>query len=610
MCKQCDKMGPHCPWTLPKSFADHCDTIRRRSYESRVTWGGGNNDLWLQEGTSCIGCQEDKEPNRLDAGRRPGTTKPGKTAVNPAIRAKPVPWCALTTFLTAICACPSFPTDLKKEPKVPRASSISWFDRSPGPANSTEQLFFALLVLNSSTQVKDLDAWAEEVLKHEKAYVQEGSAWKIPAEWKPKGSQHAPVMKLLLDAHSFSGENFTLDHIGMVMQVWRGPGSQLLAYTQLRQHFKWSHDSKVKKAGTATARVRDSIIGVASLVKRSGVALRKLLHAPQEQQPTAVEVIARLQGALAEKSEEVASKDKEVAAAKKKAATAENNHYQSAKRLKLKSKAVTDARKAERKKAKVTAQAERKSRLAQAKAARIRDAAIYKAAAEREVAGDVKELKKKVAAARKRARDVADVAKLAGKRLKRAKAAEKALDELQGLLEQVQEPEEESEEEEEQPGTSEGSRRDARGRWLAEAWKLRVLKWAQLARRTPPSAVARNISDVLAAVGAPQSYDPTDRQLQLMRGELTIAGEAMAAFRFGKARRIISFGFDESTKFGKGILSTNTQLELVDGTRVDVVLRGASLTSGGTSEVCCNCHTVALHCSTVPYRNVPFHTVQ
>ena len=332
--------------------------------------------------------------------------------------------------------------------------------------------------------------------------------------------------------------------------------------------------------------MRGSIIAVAGLVKRSGIALRKLLHAPQEQQPTAAEVIAQLQGALAEKSKEVASKVKEAATAKKRAATAENNHFQSAKRLKLKSKAVTDARKDKRRKAKVATQEERKKRLAQAKAARIRDAAKYKAAAEKVVAGDVNDLKKKVAAARKRARNVEGDAKASRKRLTRAQTAEKGLKELQELLEmRLPEEEEESEDEEEAPRTAEGSRRDARGRWLAEAWQLRVLKWAQLARRTPPSAVARNISDVLAAVGAPQSYEPTERQLKLMRTELTIAGEAMAAFRFGKARRIVSFGFDESTKFGKGILSTNTQLELDDGKRVDVVLRGASLVAGGKSEV-------------------------
>ena len=107
-------------------------------------------------------------------------------------------------------------------------------------------------------------------------------------------------------------------------------------------------------------------------------------------------MIAQLQGALAEKSKEVASKVKEVATAKKRAATAENNHFQSAKRLKLKSKAVTDARKDERRKAKVATQEERKKRLAQAKAARIRDAAKYKAAAEKAVAGDVNDLKKKL----------------------------------------------------------------------------------------------------------------------------------------------------------------------------------------------------------------------
>ena len=46
-----------------------------------------------------------------------------------------------------------------------------------------------------------------------------------------------------------------------------------------------------------------------------------------------------------------------------------------------------------------------------------------------------------------------------------------------------------------------------------------------------------------------------------MRGELAIAGEAIASFRIALSRRIISFGFDESTKYGLSILSTNMQLE-------------------------------------------------
>ena len=58
----------------------------------------------------------------------------------------------------------------------------------------------------------------------------------------------------------------------------------------------------------------------------------------------------------------------------------------------------------------------------------------------------------------------------------------------------------------------------------------------------------------------------------------------MAAFRVAQAKRIVSFGWDESSKFGLGLLSSNTQIETADGETVDVVMRGASLTAGGTAE--------------------------
>ena len=130
-------------------------------------------------------------------------------------------------------------------------------------------------------------------------------------------------------------------------------------------------------------------------------------------------------------------------------------------------------------------------------------------------------------------------------------------------------------------------RRDERGRYEAEWYQLRVLKWAQLARRVPVGAIGQNINDVLRVI-APELnvVQATERQLQLMRTEVTIAGEALAAFRVALAKRILSFGFDESTKFGLGILSSNCQIEPHDnlGTTTDVILRGATLTAGGTSE--------------------------
>ena len=51
---------------------------------------------------------------------------------------------------------------------------------------------------------------------------------------------------------------------------------------------------------------------------------------------------------------------------------------------------------------------------------------------------------------------------------------------------------------------------------------------------------------------------------------------AAAALRVALCTRIISFGFDESTKFGLSLLSTNTQIEPHDapGTSVDVLMRG------------------------------------
>ena len=69
-----------------------------------------------------------------------------------------------------------------------------------------------------------------------------------------------------------------------------------------------------------------------------------------------------------------------------------------------------------------------------------------------------------------------------------------------------------------------------------------------------------------------------------MRSEVTVGGEAIAALRMATAKRFVSFGFDESTKFGKNVLSTNAQLETKEGEVVDVVPRGATLTAGGTAK--------------------------
>ena len=60
----------------------------------------------------------------------------------------------------------------------------------------------------------------------------------------------------------------------------------------------------------------------------------------------------------------------------------------------------------------------------------------------------------------------------------------------------------------------------------------------------------------------------------------------MAYFRIGLSKRILSWGGDESTKFGKRIFACSFQIERHDkpGVIENVVPRGASLMAGATAE--------------------------
>ena len=206
-------------------------------------------------------------------------------------------------------------------------------------------------------------------------------------------------------------------------------------------------------------------------------------------------------------------------------------------------------------------------------------------------------LKRFLEAAKKRARAKESAAAESAKRLKRAKTAEAALkeraaEELQAALEEESDEDDEDDEaDEDWSGTparraaAERSRRDHCGRYKALPGHLRVLIWAQLSRRVPPSAINANISDVIGALAPEEAVPlPGERSINLMRSELTVASEAIAAFRVALSKRIISFGWDESSKFGLGLLSSSTQIETQDGQIVDVVMRGAALTAGGTAE--------------------------
>ena len=366
------------------------------------------------------------------------------------------------------------------------------------------------------------------------------------------------------------------------MKAWRGAGER----GDLQLHHLQNYIRNLPLGPAASTKTKPvprwrsaGILKVAALIKEHGPELRKLLRldVPVEEVLSAVEELELRTEECAEKDELLAEKDAQlvrVKAGRRVAATRLQEHVR--------------AKRAWRK-AQVALYAER---LKEAKAG-LKEKAVKKLAERGEqqnelLAGQFEEhttkLKASVAKARARARHAADGAAASQKRLGRAQLAEGRLKRLREEFDAIKKenmPELHSEEE---PSPKKG-RREANGRYAAAPYQLSPLIWAQLGRRVPPSAINANITDVFAAFAPGEQVPlPCEREMQKKRGELAVAGEAMAAFRFAKAKRIISFGFDESTKFGLGCLSTNAQIEQLDGSVIDVVLRGATLTAGGTAE--------------------------
>ena len=477
------------------------------------------------------------------------------------------------------------------EKKEPKNASVKWFDRGEADLGKTETLLEAfMLVMKGFDSAKAGHDWAGKVRQDAAGAVELKSQWKpLEATWGPPKKGTSPLFEPMQRAFGAKWHHAELDSIGIAMQYWRGAGQHdSLRESQFRDYIK-AQPIGVRKSQKVS--VRDapprwrtwSIVHIADLVWRFGKEMRALVKLDEEPDfvLTSVERIEMLEKRNAQLEEELD-------AAKQETLRARDAHRHSAKRLKTASVSKTGAVRQVRAEVKAAAKEELKRRLADA-AQSLRE----KVDAEKEAEMDkmeeefddiIADKEVKLKKARSRARAVEATAGLAVKRLKRAQAAEARVKEITAEIAAAQNDEEvcifslpES-----------SSRRDARGRFEAEPWQMRPIRWAQLGRRCAPAAVGANINDVLAVfapdVNIPQ---PTDRQMQLMRGELTIAGECIANFRVAKSKRIISFGFDESSKWGLGLMSTNTQIEPHDapGTSVDVVQRGATLTAGGTAKV-------------------------
>jgi hypothetical protein len=451
-------------------------------------------------------------------------------------------------------------------------------------------LLYAFLVASIDWSVADLDQWAKKVLLEEARRKSLGPDWTPPADawWRPSGTKPAAAFEPLRVAlQQTRWPKPALDRVGAAMQRWqRGGRCDGLGHSELGRQLR-QDDRKVLGPKNAKGRFRPrfehAVVEVAALVGRRGAELRR-----EGSSDAAAGMSMQEELALAQK--EVQKKTAEREEALRERDRARDGWKKSKARHAARRAAVSEVRRAER--AAAALKVTEAKRAAKRKCDERLEAAVKRKVAKTvvEVSERLEVVGQQLQKARARAREKEGLAAQSQKRLKRAKLAETQLRALQTELDAMAESESDSSddesEEEEAIATVQRSRRDERGRFGAADWRLRPLQWAQLARRTPPTAINANISEVLR-VYAPNAVapQPCERQLQKMRGEVTIAGECIAAFRVAACVRILSFGWDESTKWGLGLLSSNMQIvEHGAPTAVNLVPRGATLTAGGTAK--------------------------
>lgn len=478
--------------------------------------------------------------------------------------------------------------------KRPREEKFFWYTTGNVEPNEMEVLFFAFLLSMNAQSVAGLQEWAKKVHSHLPMAETLNVQWQPPeSEW-PLFNKTSTLFSPMESAFKNVRNIDDLDAVAAAMRHWDGPGrcdgldgKKLSHY--LHRDLRAMGKSTKKPKGPPRWR-SFSIVYVAELIHKQGVALRKALKLDGmevDEVPSAHERALAAEARVAEQEIEI-----DVLAGLLR--TARDAHRKAAKRNAEKAEQRREAVR----KAKQAAATKLQSMVASAKerleTKAKRTLEVAEARLEAEYEEDNAKRAKQVATARARAREHEAAAKQLSKLRKRANDAEARVTELAQQLDEMMEAQEEQEvEQQERPESpAEGPagkrvRRSESGRFEAAPWQNRPLIWAQLARRTPPTAIAANISDVLEVYAKEKVVPmPHLREIQKMRGELTVAGECLAAFRVALAKRILCFGFDESTKFGFGLMSTNTQIEPHDapGTTVDVVQRGATLTAGGTAE--------------------------
>ena len=237
------------------------------------------------------------------------------------------------------------------EPKQPKKAPVYWREKAPGPADHTELLLFALLLCAPGCVKAELLSWATSVLEQASVLKGPRSAW--PAKLQSDmnctfGSPGALVEPMALAIRRADPTVFA--QAATAIKVLRLPGHRDdLEGDMLADYFRDPAKEKEpgsKKAGGAGASrwAGRALVDVAVLVKKSYRDLRQAMGGVLDEQPSVADELATYRAELAAATTECEWLRKSLKQAK-------NAHQMSAKRLKAKHCAVTEARQDERRKA-------------------------------------------------------------------------------------------------------------------------------------------------------------------------------------------------------------------------------------------------------------------
>ena len=464
--------------------------------------------------------------------------------------------------------------------KKPYNDPNRWCAAGHADANMSEVLLWALMLCVTHVgAVKKLETWARAVINEAPQAEALRTAW-VPS-W-PKSTVYRVSAIFDPICYAYQKVQWTeqaLDSIGLAMQAWCDDGRVDKLTGDLLKKYVYKPRLGAPKAGSRRdppPRYRSwVIVRVARLLLDRGAGLRRLLEldaGDEEAQPSHV-VIERL-------GQRVEALEAELRAQQVASKRLQDAWRKAAGRVKTKSKAVTEARRAERAKGAAKAkevQAEAKRKICE-HAATVRD----------EIGAD---FSKRLATARAKARTYEKTAGLSVARLKRARDAEHELQATRQKLDSLFEAQD--------AGDAAAAlvkiqsmpkwrpqRASGRGGGRTFGPDYRCLIYSMYSNCTPKSAIGPNLIAVVKAT-APwlKPVPPSESLLIDCRFELRTACEVCAAREVASAHAIKVLGSDETTKNGNASITSNVLIQPTPGADFKlVVLRGAYCSAGGTAE--------------------------